>query len=113
MNSLTYLLIAQVSSSITSILGIIAIFMIFRAIKGLVSDEFKQLITYASIFLIITTLAVISMTFYHILNGTELSEKLELIWYVGIFISILFSLVESYKIISFGKNFVKPTRKRR
>jgi len=111
MDTATFLLIAQVTSAITSILGIIAIYLTFRAAKGLLAGDFKNLIKISGLFLIVVVIGVISMTLYHLMEGNEIAEKAELIWYTFIYISLIFSLYESYRVIKFGKFINKPNLK--
>src|SRR3989344_999242 len=100
------LLIAQISSSITVLAGLVAIILTIQAASGLLSSKFKSVLWYSALFLIITLIGITAMTFYHFSYGTEMGETLELVWYIFTFASLLFSLFESYQEIEFGKTFL-------
>jgi hypothetical protein len=102
-------LIAQVSSSITLLFGVVAIYFTLKAARGLLAGELKGLINLSNIFLILVMIGTSAMVFYHF------SENLtaENIWYLFIFVSLIFSLFESYKLMRFGKGFIKKKGKKK
>lgn len=97
------LLIAQVSSSLTVIVGIYATILTIRAARGLVDDDFKKLVVYSSIFLVLSIIGTASMAYYHITESRVESVLADNIWYIFMFLALIFSLYESYKIADFGK----------
>ncbi len=102
-------LIAQVSSSITLAIGFIAIYLTIRAAIGLLPGKFRNLINLSNVFLIAVMIGTSAMVFYHFSEN----ETAELIWYIFIFVSLAFSLFESYKLIEFGKMFKKISAKKK
>ena len=104
----TLLVIAQASSAITSLIGIILLVYIARAVKHLVKDNYRKIFSWLGIFFLVVLIGVISMTFYHFLYGfEELEERAELLWYLFMFLSALISSYGSYVIIQFGKSMTK------
>jgi len=101
-------LIAQVSSVITLIFGFIAIYFTMKAARGLLPGEFKDLINLSNIFLVIVIIGVSVMAFYHF-SENEIAKN---IWDVSIFVSLFFSLFESYKLMQFGKVFKTKKKKK-
>lgn len=96
-------LIAQASSSVTLVIGFVALYFTIRAAIGLLSGEFKNLINLSSISIIFIIVGVSAMAFHHFTGN----EPVEIIWYISISLSLSFSLFESYKLIQFGKIFKK------
>ncbi|HIH39383.1 TPA: hypothetical protein HA219_01505 [Candidatus Woesearchaeota archaeon] len=108
--ALPILLIAQVSASLTSLAGIIAMIMTFAATRGLSRDSFRSLIFKSGLFLIISVIGVTAMSAYHITAGMGLvmaTELLENLWYFFMFLALIFSLYFSYTVVRFGKPFVR------
>lgn len=104
------LLIAQVSSVITSVIGVIALLHILRVTHHLENDSFRTIFSSLGFFLIITLTGVISMTLYHLfenINHETLTENSELLWYSFLFLAIVFSWYGSYLAIRFNKSVQK------
>jgi cytochrome bd-type quinol oxidase subunit 2 len=102
-------LIAQVSSTITLVFGIIAIYFTMKAARGLLAGELRGLINLSKVFLILVMIGVSGMVVYHF-NENEIAEN---VWYLFIFISMAFSLFESHKLMQFGKTLRINLKKRR
>jgi len=101
------LLTAQISSVIASIVGIcILIYLIFSFLK-LTPDRFRTLIILSIIFFFIVIIGVSTMTVYHLTYSSpsqELHELTENGWYIFMFLSLIFLIIESLKLSSFGKS---------
>lgn len=108
----TILLIAQISSSLTVLMGIIAIIFTISALKGLADDSFKTLIKRIAIFLVISLIGIASMTLYHIADSFGGLENALTIWYIFMFVAIVYSIYDSYSIIKFEKPFASISSKR-
>src|SRR3989344_7960382 len=92
----TILFIAQASSIITTLVGIIALIYIIHTVHYLANDSFRKIISSLGVFLFITIIGVASMTAYHLAYGNEIEESLEILWYIFLFIAIIYSYYESY-----------------
>ena len=101
------LLTAQISSLIASIVGIcVLVYFIFSFLK-LTPDRFRTLIILSIIFFFIVVIGVSTMTIYHFtysFASQELHELTENGWYILMFLSLAFSIIESLKLSSFGKS---------
>ena len=100
------LLIAQVSSILTSIAGLIALAFIVRSTIPLARDKFRTGIILTGLFVLLTLIGVTSMTLYHATDGTDATEEFresaENYWYVFMFAGFLFYCFESLYVASFG-----------
>ena len=101
--ALTMLFVAQASSAITTLIGIFALYLVIKSSLGLLEGDFRKTIILSSVFIALTLIGIVAMTLYHFTEGKEIAKTFELIWYIFIFASLLFSILESYKIIQFGK----------
>ncbi|MBS3123525.1 hypothetical protein J4437_02725 [Candidatus Woesearchaeota archaeon] len=99
--------VAQISSLLTVLVGFVAIFLLVRAAQGLFTGQFKTTLWLGALSFVLTLTGVTAMMFYHFGGESEVAEFLEHVWYAFIFLSLLFSLFESYHLINFGKGFVK------
>ena len=100
--------ITQWGSLLTVIAGIIAVVYTFRAASKVFEGDFKKMIFTSAIFLLLVTLGTAAISFYHFAEDTsyyELGETAEQIWYAFMFLGLLFSLYESWKLIQFGKHY--------
>src|SRR3989344_3265921 len=104
------LLTAQISSVIASIVGIcILIYLIFSFLK-LTPDRFRTLIILSIIFFFIVIIGVSTMTVYHLTYSSpsqELHELTENGWYIFMFLSLIFLIIESLKLSSFEDSMIK------
>ena len=104
------LFVAQATSAITSLVGLIVLFYIAKVVKHLAKDSFRKIFSSLAIFFLVTLVGVISMATYHLLYGTgfeEFEENMEKAWYIFMFASILISCYGSYLVIEFGKSINK------
>ena len=105
------LLVAQLSSLLTTIVGLIAVLYIFRAVNHLENDSFRETILSLGVFMFITIVGVASMTLYHFLDGysrfESLRENAELLWHAFLFLAILYSCYASYLALKLGKSLKK------
>ncbi|HII15225.1 MAG TPA: hypothetical protein HA362_02835 [Nanoarchaeota archaeon] len=101
-------LIAQASATLTTLMGIAALVLIFIASSKLAKDEFRSMILSTFWLVLIALVGVTSMTIYHFvedLGNYSLAELTENIWYAFMMISLVFSCYVSQRIASFGKRF--------
>ena len=102
----TALLIAQISASLTSLAGIITVITLLIAVTKLSSGRFRSLVLGSVISVLIAIIGVSAMTMYHLTEETaltDLHETSENVWYIGMFIWLILSMIISWKFISFGK----------
>ncbi|HLC64936.1 MAG TPA: hypothetical protein VJI46_02300 [Candidatus Nanoarchaeia archaeon] len=100
------LLVAQVSSVLTTIIGAVSLAFLFLSLRKLLAGELKNIFIIRVVFLLAVVLGVAAMTVYHLTEESqyqELSETMEGIWYIFIFVTLIASLFETYKVISFWK----------
>ncbi|MEK6885556.1 MAG: hypothetical protein AABX17_01160 [Nanoarchaeota archaeon] len=97
------LLVAQVSSSLTILMGIIALIFTIKAISGLAEDSFKTLVKRMAVFLILSIIGIAFMTSYHIMESYGGLDITIDIWYIFMFMAIAYSIYDSYKTIKFEK----------
>ncbi|HME87310.1 MAG TPA: hypothetical protein VKE88_02765 [Candidatus Nanoarchaeia archaeon] len=102
----TILLIAQVSSVLTTLAAIVATALMFKAHKHMVDGEFKSTIFASAIFLLIATLGSAAMAGFHVSQSFTELEILEEVWYVFMFSALVFSLYESVALVTFGKKIL-------
>jgi len=101
----TILLIAQSTSVLATIVGIISLISIARVTNHLESGSFREIFSSLGIFFLVTLIGVASMTIYHFLYGNEeLAENAEQLWYTFMFTSLVISVYGSYIAIRFGKS---------
>ncbi len=105
------LLVAQVSSSLTILMGIIALIFTIKAISGLAEDSFKTLVKRMAIFLILSIIGISFMTAYHIMDSFGGLEWALNAWYIFMFMAIIYSIYDSYRIIKFEKPIYSITLK--
>ena len=98
--------VTQISALLTLLIGAFALYFSYKAQKGLISGEFKQIILKSFIFLCLVLIAVAAMATYHF-NGSELGKWT---WVIGMFVALILSAYESKGIIAFGKSFL-PLKK--
>ena len=108
----TILLIAQSTSVLATIVGIISLISIARVTNHLESGSFREIFSSLGIFFLVTLIGVASMTVYHFLNGNEeLAENAERLWYAFMFTSLIISIYGSYIAIKFGKSIHEIIKK--
>lgn len=101
----TTLIIAQSTSVLATIVGIISLISIIRVTNHLEEGSFREIFSSLGIFFFVTLIGVFSMTIYHFLYGDEgLAENAEQSWYAFMFTSLFISIYGSYVAIKFGKS---------
>jgi len=108
----TILIIAQSTSVLTTIVGIISLISIIKLTKHLQDSSFREIFSSLGLFFFVTLIGVASMTIYHFLYGNEeLAESAEQLWYAFMFTSLIISVYGSYIAMSFGKSIHEIIRK--
>jgi|SRR3989344_2513489 len=109
-NIQTILFVAQASSVLTTLVGIVALIYIIRTVHHLENDSFRSIISSLGVFLFITLIGVASMTVYHLVSNSgneRLLENAEILWHAFLFTAIIYSYYESYIAIKFGKSIMR------
>ena len=102
------LLTAQISSVITSVIGIIILIYFILSFMKLTPDPFRNLIIFSIVFFAIFVISVSTMSIYHLTEGSSfqsLHELSEMGWIISMFIILILSIVESVRLRSFAKGF--------
>lgn len=92
------LFVAQISSVITSIVGILALLFLLRSLRHLTEEAFKNNLRLYTIAFVFIVAGVVAMTMYHLFEDTSLSslgELLEKGWYILMFAGFAFLIFES------------------
>lgn len=101
-------IIAQASATLTTLMGIAALILIYTASSRLAEDEFRGMIRSTFWLVLIALTGVTSMTLYHFIEefgSYQAAELTENIWYIFILASLAFSCYVSYRLALFGKKF--------
>ena len=107
---MNFLLIAQVSSAITTLVGIVILASIFRSLWHLEKDSYRSVILSLGLFFLITLMCVASMTLYQIFDARatdEFAETMELLLYLFMFAAFIYSAYASYTAMRFGRSLHK------
>ncbi|PIN74144.1 hypothetical protein COV20_00840 [Candidatus Woesearchaeota archaeon CG10_big_fil_rev_8_21_14_0_10_45_16] len=109
----TILLIAQVSASLTTILGAVALFYVIQAVRSLLPGELRKIMMLSAVAFGVALLGLSSMTVFHLLEESshEIAEVMEFFWYLLMFLALLIFCYESWQIASFGKRITEPLEK--
>ncbi len=110
MNLSTILAIAQVSSVITSIMGIVILGYVVNVLRHLLKDDFRKIFSVQGIFFLVALVGVMLMTVYHVVDGTyyeRYSDILDDGWFLFMFLSMPIALYNSSVIIKFGRSVEK------
>ncbi len=99
------LLIAQISASLTTIMGIVSLILMFTAARKLAKDSFRGFIMKSFFFFLLALIGVTAMTVYHFEESYGETEIWENLWFGFLFAAIVFSFYASWNIASFGKRF--------
>ena len=102
------LLTAQISSSLTSLVGIAILIYLIVSVTKLGPDRFRNIIILSMLFFLVVVVGVSTMTVYHLTEGSSLQSLHELTengWYIFMFLSLVFSILLSLKLRSFAKSF--------
>jgi len=113
----TILLIAQVSSALTSLAGILSLIYLVYAIKKILPGEFRNALFLSLVFLIAAVIGISSMAIYHFTENHFVYGNMHVItdnvWYSFMFLALAFSLFESWKLHKLGKSIALPARFRK
>lgn len=107
-------LITQSSATLTTLMGLTSLTLIFLAVRKLAKDQFRELINKSLLLVLLSLLGVTSMTVYHFIDRGYESEAVKLtetIWYVLMFAALSLSCYVSLSMASFGKKFSKLGKK--
>lgn len=105
-NTQGWLYIAQITSSIAVLIGFGALIYLIKVVSNLDEGSFRKIFSSLGFFLMTTLIGVLVMTIYHFSSnfGTEeLTEQIEPLWYIFIFVSLLASIYGSYTASAFGE----------
>ena len=100
------LLVAQISSTAASVIGLVAFVYACAAFSKLTTGRLRDAILRTALFTLVIVLGVSSMTFYHLTQNTaheDVSELVENFWYVFMFTAFILSCFESFSIIQVGR----------
>ena len=97
------LLIAQISASLTTVMGILSLILMFTAARKLAKDSYRGFIMKSFFFLLFALIGVTAMTVYHFEEGLsypeseERAEIWENLWYGFMFIAIIWLFLDWQK----------------
>ena len=105
----SFLLMAQSTSIITSMIGILALIFLIKILLHLEEGQFKNIFFSIAVFLFVTLIGVVAMTFYHLYDevNANIADSAEMIWYNFMFASLFFSIYGSIT----ASKFFEPLKK--